>query len=202
LVWIAVIIAVGSTIYWGFSGKRGSNVPAPITPTSSVAESRRQGAALFEQGRYADAVKEFERALAVEDDVPTRIDYANALKKLGRSDEAEAQYRRVLAGDPRNATAWFNLGNSLRDERHDTRGAVEAFRHATESDPDMAVAHFSLGAALIDLGDYEAAIASIQAALQLAPENAPWRKDAENALTLAHVRDAEKKGLLQPPGHK
>jgi Flp pilus assembly protein TadD len=108
----------------------------------------------------------------------------------------------VLALDPRNATTWFNLGNSLRDVRHDRRGAVEAFRHATESDPNMAEAHFSLGAALIDLGDFEGAIASIQAALQLAPENVSWRKDAENALTLAHVRGAEKKGQLQPPGHK
>ncbi len=202
MVWIAVIISVGSTLYYGFSGKRGSIDPTSITPTSSVAELRRQGAALFEEGRYADAVDAYERALGLEDDVPTCINYGNALKKLGRVDDADAQYRRVLARDPRNATAWFNLGNLMRDARHDARGAVEAFRHATESDPQMAVAHFSLGAALIDLGDYEAAIASIQAALQLAPENVTWRKDAENALTLAHVRDAEKKGLLQPPAHK
>jgi tetratricopeptide (TPR) repeat protein len=198
--WIALAVGIGAAINWELGRTPVSSSP-PDVPVDA-AQARRQGIALYEQGRYAEAKAAYERALAVEDDAATHIDLGNALKKLDRADDAESQYRLALAKDPRNATGWFDLGNLLRDQRHDVRGAVEAFRHATELDPQMAVASFSLGAALIDLRDYEAAIAALETALQTAPENVSWRTDAQNALSLAHVRYAEKKGQLPPAPHK
>lgn len=163
-----------------------------VSPRTSASE-RERGATLYAEGRFAEAVTAYENALALEDDIGTRTNLANALAASGRIDEASREYSRVLARDPKNGLAWFDLGNLLREKMHDTRGAVEAYHHATEYAPKLAEAQFNLGATLIDLHDYDAAIASIEAALQIAPADVSWRKDAENALLLAHARKLDKR---------
>lgn len=195
--WIGIAFVVLVVAAGAWTLTRGHSRATPV----DAAAARREGIALYASGRYAEAVRSYELSLSVADDLATRSNLANALKKVGRFDEALEQYHVVLARNPRDATTWFDYGNLLRDHMHDVRGAVEAYRNAVEIDPRAADAHFSLGAALMDLKDYEAAIAEIQAALQLAPDDATWRKDAENALGLAHIRAAEKNGLPPPP-HK
>src|SRR5213082_3963219 len=56
---------------------------------------------------YIDrALTELEQALQESPtSVPTRLNYALALQKLGRSHQAVAEYQRVLQVDPRNITA-------------------------------------------------------------------------------------------------
>jgi tetratricopeptide (TPR) repeat protein len=193
IVWtiVASLAIVAAVAVWTLTREKA--------PPVSAAEARRQGLALYERGDYAGAVQSYERALSAEDDTATHTNLGNALKKLGRFDEAEAHYRRALALDQHDATAWYDLGNLMRDQRHDLRGAIEAFRNAIEFAPQMSEAHFSLGAALMHLNDFEAAVAEIQAALDLAPEDAPWKSEAGRALALARLRVAERKGLLPPP---
>src|SRR5437588_2338550 len=60
---------------------------------------------------YIDrAVTELEQALQDNPaSVPTRLNYALALQKLGRSQQAVAEYQRVLQVDPRNITALVRL---------------------------------------------------------------------------------------------
>lgn len=188
---MALVLAFAFT-QWLYSG------PLAVRSTTSV-EERHQGMTLYDAGRYAEAVECYERALDMEDDAITRANLANALKALNRIDEARAQYELVLARNPRDGVTWYNYGNLLRSKVHDARAALEAYRKATEFAPQMGEAHFNLGAVLMELGDYDTAIVAIQAALQVAPPNAPWRKDADNALSLAHLRAAEKKGVLGPP---
>ena len=52
------------------------------------------------------ALTELEQALQESPtSVPTRLNYALALQKLGRTQQAVAEYQRVLQVDPRNMTA-------------------------------------------------------------------------------------------------
>jgi hypothetical protein len=59
----------------------------------------------------------------------------------------------------------------------------------------MGQAHYGLGYCLLELDDVEGCLAEIESALSLAPDDASWRKDAENVLVRAHIR----KGQPQKP---
>lgn len=168
-------------------------------PPADPPDTQHSGAELLAQGRTIEAIGAFERALAARDDVGTRVQLAGALKAVGRRDDASREYKRALSLDPKNAVAWFNYGNLLRVEFKDVRGALEAYRKASECDPNLGEAQFSLGAMLMETGDWEAAAAALQSALQVAKPDASWRSDARSALDLARIRDLEKRGLLGPP---
>jgi tetratricopeptide (TPR) repeat protein len=160
---------------------------------------RRQGVAFVTLGRMPDAIGCFERALAVRDDSETRRLLADALKTLGRFDDASHESKRALTLDAGNAAAWFNYGKLLRTEFHDKRSALEAFRKASEADPNYGEAQFSLGVMLMETADYETAVAALQSALQVAKPDAAWRADAETALQTARIRALEAQGKLKPP---
>ena len=86
----------------------------------------------------------------------------------GRLSEAEAEYRAILAHEPANSTAAFNLGIVLRrlgrvDE------AVGAYRLALTLKPVFPEAHNNLGTALGSLGRVDEAIASLRSALAQRP---------------------------------
>jgi tetratricopeptide (TPR) repeat protein len=163
------------------------------------AAERREGIALVTLGRLPDAIGCFERALTVRDDAETRRLLADSLKALGRFDDASREYKRSLTLDPKSAATWFNFGNLLRTQFHDTRSALEAYRQASEADPSLGEAQFSLGAMLMEIADYEAAVAALQSALQVAKPDAAWRADAEATLGVARLRALEAKGALKPP---
>lgn len=187
--WIAVaaIVAAGGAFVW-LSRHR-----------IDAEDLRREGQAFLEQGRTAEAIGAFERALTVGDDATIRLLLAGALKAVGRPEDASREYKRALTLEPRNAVAWFNYGNLLRIEFKDVRSALEAYRTASECDPNFGEAQFSLGAMLLETGDHDAAIATLQSALQVAKPGATWRADAENALNLARLRRLEAQGRLKPP---
>ena len=134
---------------------------------------------------YMDrAQNELEQALQESPtSVPTRLNYALALQKLGRSQQAVAEYQRVLQVDPRNLTAlvrWHiamitRIGaprattlEVLTRIRWQLRGeglkhydaVVREYNQAAESHANNADVHFSLGqfhqqAALYDLAIQE-----------------------------------------------
>lgn len=187
--WIAVtaLVAAGGAFAW----LSREHVDA--------GELRREGQALLEQGRTADAIGAFERALTAGDDATLRLLLAGALKAVGRPEDASREYKRALTLEPRNAVVWFNYGNLLRVEFKDVRSALEAYRQASECDSNFGEAQFSLGAMLLETGDHDAAIATLQSALQVAKPGATWRADAENTLNLARLRRLEAQGKLKPP---
>jgi tetratricopeptide (TPR) repeat protein len=186
--WYAVLglVAALAVIAWIRSGA--------VDPDAE----RRQGVAYVTLGQLPEAIGCFERALTVRDDAGTRRLLADALKAVGRHEDAAREYKRALTLAPRDAAAWFNYGNLLRTEFHDKRGAAEAYRHAAEADPALGEAQFSLGAMLLELGDFEAAVATLQSALQVAKPAASWRADAETALGVARIRALEAQGKLKP----
>jgi tetratricopeptide (TPR) repeat protein len=73
----------------------------------------------------------------------------NALRELGRADDAAAGYARATTLDPGRFAAWFNLAQ-LHAERRDAEQAIGAFREALRIEPGSAQARVGLAGALVD----------------------------------------------------
>ena len=92
----------------------------------------------------------------------------NALKDLGRFEDAVASYRRAIKLKSDLAGIHYNLGLALMDIRQFSEAAA-SFRRALTLEPDNAEAHSDLGNALKDLGQLNEAVASYLRALKINP---------------------------------
>jgi tetratricopeptide (TPR) repeat protein len=140
---------------------------------------------------YMDrALTELEQALQESPtSVPTRLNYALALQKLGRSQQAMAEYQRVLQVDPRNITALVRLHiamitavgtarattlEGLSRIRWHLRGegqrkyeaVVRDYNQAAEAYPNNADVHFALGQIHQQAGQFDKAIDAYQLAMR------------------------------------
>ncbi|MBV9688594.1 MAG: tetratricopeptide repeat protein [Ktedonobacteraceae bacterium] len=140
---------------------------------------------------YMDrALTELEQALQESPtSVPTRLNYALALHKLGRAQQAVAEYQRVLQIDPRNVIAlvrWYilmvtssgaNRANSLEvlsRIRWQLRGeglknydsVVREYQQATEIHPNNADLQFALGQVHQQAGHFDKALDAYNLALR------------------------------------
>lgn len=91
-------------------------------------------------------------------------DIGNALRSLGRVNEAEMAYRAALNIAPRHARAWNSLGNAMR-----ARGAIvdamSCYAASLTCQPGFAAAHCNLAGLLRDQGKPQEAEAQYRAAL-------------------------------------
>lgn len=120
------------------------------------------GQVLYQLGRFDAAVRAFRRAekrRASRADVRTELGLA--LQALGQLEEAEVKQRDALERDPRNAEAWFRLGDVISRRSEARRGeAIDAMRQAVRIDPRLAHAQLYLYRLLrqeIQAGDGEVA---------------------------------------------
>lgn len=114
------------------------------------------------------------------------MNYAHALKTVGRTDEAVIAYRTSLDVDVRNGGAWWGLAN-LRTIRLDARD-VAAMEHALRDalDPPLRVQlTFALGKALADVGDYEGSFRRYDEANRLRSTLVPYDTEATGDLVRA-----------------
>jgi arylsulfatase A-like enzyme/Flp pilus assembly protein TadD len=91
-----------------------------------------------------------------------------AYARMGRGDEAEREFARVLDLDPSSASAENNLG-TLALGRGDDASAVRHLERALELDPASASASNGLGVARARAGDLDGAIAAWKRAVELSP---------------------------------
>jgi tetratricopeptide (TPR) repeat protein len=95
---------------------------------------------------------------------------AAALQAQGRTAEAAAVYRAVLARDPGDRDALNNLGN-IRLDAGDPDEAVALFRRALAAAPGFSAARFNLARALAALGDDGGAVRELRGLLALEPRD-------------------------------
>jgi tetratricopeptide (TPR) repeat protein len=130
---------------------------------------RNLGAALYDRGQWALALSSLHRALAIQPkDLPTLVDAANTLRKLGRPAEAAPLYLRVLQLEPREVEAQNNLGNVYL-ELHQYHEAEHWYRRALASKPADAQILCNLGYAQRALGQLEHSLSSFRRALERDP---------------------------------
>lgn len=126
------------------------------------------GASLTAQNKMA--LFELQRATELmPDDAEAHYNLGNALKSLGRLDDAVASYHRVIKFKPDLAQAHNNLGNALKDLGQPEE-AVACYHRALRFKPHYAEAHYNLGNALKDLGRLKEAVASYHLALNSRPD--------------------------------
>ena len=129
--------------------------------------------ALREQGRFDEALRDAERALALE---PGSALACNAhgivLDDLGRYDEAPAAYEAAIAVAPDFAEAHNNLGNALHDlARYDD--ALAALDRAIALRPGYAEAESNRGWVLQETRRFDDAATAYDAAIAHKPTRKP-----------------------------
>ena len=105
----------------------------------------------------------------------------DALVKMGRRDEAIAQYQKTLQITPNYAEAHDNLGSVLLQKGR-VDEAIAHYQTALRITPENATAHNNLGNALRQKGRVDEAIAQCQVALQINPDYADAHDNLGNAL--------------------
>lgn len=136
----------------------------------------------YQRGSLALAVDLIKKAIAAKPSSPVYFsNLGNALKNMGRLEEAEASYRKALELKPDYAEAHCNLGNTLRDMKR-LKEAETSFRRALKIKPDFIEAHNNLGTALWDMGQIKEAETSYRKALQIRPDYAEAHNNLGTAL--------------------
>ena len=109
------------------------------------------GIALFDQGKFEEALELYERAIARDDNfAQAHSNRGNALQRLKRFADAEPSYRRALELMPSFADAWNNLGTCLRELKR-AEEAETVYRKALELAPNNPDTLDNLALAVKDL---------------------------------------------------
>jgi tetratricopeptide (TPR) repeat protein len=128
------------------------------------------GAALHDQGRWAEALASLNKALELQPhNIDALVDAANCMKGLGRTSEAISLYYRVLRLMPQHAEAQNNLGNAFL-ELGQYADAAGCYRLALQIKPNNAQVLCNLGNALRQLGHADEAFAASRQAISLDPK--------------------------------
>lgn len=160
----------------------------------AVQELVNQGANAYNAGDFETAVEAFKQATEATPDQPTLwANLGNAYRRLNRHDEAVTAFETAIELDPENAGFYQSLGN-LYASKGNADKAQELFEKAVElnknlSPRDAAVNYYNMGITHINTGNNEAAIAALQAALELDPSHA--EAHYQLALTLLGVNQVQ-----------
>jgi tetratricopeptide (TPR) repeat protein len=135
------------------------------------------------QKKYQDAAEGFRRAFELNpQDVLSLQNLAQALKNLGRRDEAIREYRRTLALKPRFGTAWLGLGQTL-EEAGEKAEAEKCYQKALQYRVQNALELATLARFCESRGWREAAVTNYEEAIKLSAYDASLHIEAAKNLT-------------------
>jgi tetratricopeptide (TPR) repeat protein len=142
-------------------GKLRSFWPGP-------AEGRDLAIAYASTGGGAAALPMLEK-LRSSDDAPALVQLGQLYDSLGKADQAEAIYERVLKIDPSNAAAGANLA-IYRAQKGRLNEAIALWRGVFAHNPALSSAGINLAVAELQSGDRAAARQTIERILQFHPD--------------------------------
>jgi uncharacterized repeat protein (TIGR01451 family) len=120
---------------------------APKSPTTAVPAEVIEGNKLYNQGRYAEALKKYGEALERHPDVPEiYFNMADAYLRLGenaKADAAWAKYLSLTSNLKKQSQTVFNLANSALAAKNPEK-AIELYKEALRRDPANADAKWNL----------------------------------------------------------
>ena len=145
---------------------------SPPSSIARVTDLLRQGTALMEQGRSAEAIACLREAVRLAPGFPDAW-YAlgSALHRAGRLEEAEQAFQELLRIAPAHVAAKLALGGVLIDAKRPTEAEIPLRRAVTEPAPPRlkAALHTNLGLALRRQRKDEEALANYDSAMRLDP---------------------------------
>ena len=166
--------------------------PAPV-PT---AEHRLPDLLPHEREDAVMALGELRSAVRVSpDSADDRLKLAQELYRIGDFDAAFDESRVTIKLDSRNAKAYLQLGVTLM-AKQDGQAASIALMDAIMLDPQLTLAHYSLGSVQYSMGNLAAAIQSYRRALDLRPNFPDARYRLALVLKLAN-QDREATLLME-----
>jgi serine/threonine protein kinase len=146
------------------------------------------------QTRLDGAIRFYSVARGLRPDCVFLLDHlGNALRAVGRQDEAMHCFREAIRLNPNYASGHFGLGNLLmaKGELHE---AIACYRRVLRLKPSYVAAQYQIGYAMERSGSSDEAMREYKAAIRLDPNF------GEAHIGLGRLR--RDKGLLQPPSQQ
>lgn len=147
-----------------------------IRQRSKHNEHWEKGVAYANNGRWDEAIQEYQAALSLSpDNAAIHYNLGVAYLTKGLCEKAVPEFETALRLFPDFPEARSGLGNAHYDlaDEYNKRGqlqdAIREYQAAISIDPDNVVAHLDLGIALAGLGHFEHAVEEYHAALRLQP---------------------------------
>ena len=128
------------------------------------------GQALYQAGRFQEAIPELETALAIQPSLEVHGLLSLTLAALDRPQEALVHSREAVRLNPNSGAARSSLGRVLSDLGLFDEAARQLYEAARLA-PDLADVRVTLGLVLARLGRLADATVQLQAALKMEPDN-------------------------------
>jgi len=176
-VWIVTItVLVSATLACGGGSPAPTQIPltptSASTPTLSASEHVALGMEYYEQGKYDEAIAEFQRAIELDpDSSESHRNLGAAYLEQGKLDEAVASYEKAIELDPGFGEAYGDLAAAYIDLGK-LAEAVAAGDKAIALAPEYANAHYNLGLTYANQGRFEKAITEYKEAIRINPDDA------------------------------
>jgi len=150
------------------------------------------------QARYwQNSLTLYERAVTVtKDNYIMHYNYANALLRAGRCDEALTHFKQALKINPQYFDARNGIGRALLKQGK-TDEAIAHFGEMLRLRPGYYKAHYNLALAMTEKGDYDNAVEHFHKALRVKPD---WPEAYYNMATAFYLqgdRDSAAKQLVE-----
>jgi Flp pilus assembly protein TadD len=157
-----------------------------ITPDNHDAHNN-LGQIYQKQGRYAEAIEEFKKALELNPNFPAALNNLGmCYGKLKQYDQAEETLRSALQLNPHDVLAMNNMA-VMYMETGRFEAAREFAQRAVTVEPNYANGHLTLGSIYATMRQFDMAEAEFERALELDPSN----RNAQN--NLARLRQERQK---------
>lgn len=148
-----------------FSRSFGLSPQGPYSRTAAEYMSK----AYQQMGEYDKAVNAYQKIIDMNPaDSELRTNFGNLLFGLGRTEEAETQYREAyrIDGGPKSR---FSLAQAqMANGKY--ASAKDQFDSIIAMDPTASQGYYGLGQALAKMGDYEASVQALERATTIDPE--------------------------------
>jgi len=179
-------LSLGGILPAGFAQSTTRTIVHAEDPAEAAArETVAKAEAAMERKDFTEAVQICADFLDKNpDNAAVHFQLGYAYTALGKSDDAEAEYRSAIELDPKMGPAYLNLGLTLLDS--DSEEAVSSLQQASELMPGQPQPKYALGMAFAHAGKDDAAIEQFHEAVKLDERNFPAQ--FELARTLLHAR--------------
>jgi tetratricopeptide (TPR) repeat protein len=155
----------------GAAGRQGPGGAGQ--PRSAAGPAVGKARSLIQQGKYAEAITELDRAVKQDPKFPFAYAWRGVAKgRIGRLDEAMADFNEALRLDPRNAFALGQRGNTFFALRDNGKGLADV-NAALEIDNTAAAPYAFRGMIYSDMGDQDKALADLNRAIKINPDLPP-----------------------------
>ncbi len=128
-----------------------------------------RGLAYYRQGKFAQALLDFNKAIYINPDFAEGYNNRSVLYALkGNFIQALSDSNKAIKLDPHYADAYYNRGNTYNNH-HDFNRAMSDYSKAIEISPDFAGAYYNRASVYESQGDFVQAISDYSKAIEINP---------------------------------